>query len=400
MIHLYWIPFYFLLGIIFIFVFYYLCFAIVYLLVPEKVIPRVATRKTFMCVIPAHNEEKLIGRTLEHMLAVNYPRDLFQIVVVADNCNDRTAAIAADHDVLVMQRQDCKYRGKGYALSWALPRLAGYDYDAILIIDADTIVDRDYLLEMNYGLCAGNRVLQGYNNLLNRDDNYLTRLMHVTNVLKNLLFNEGRTRLGLSVSLMGTGMCFEKGVLKEYGWGAHSIGEDWEYFAKLTDHGVTVTFLLRAVAYSEEATSLRQGFSQRLRWAGGKFDVISRYGLHFLWRGIRERNWWKVETVLSLIAPPFSQLAYLNVLAAGVALVYPATGPAQAVRVMTVLLLGLQIAYFVIGLIVMRASARTMASIIVSPYFLCWKLVVDLLALAGYRRRDWVRTDRNIHNPQ
>jgi len=399
MIHIYWMPFYLLLGIIGLFMTYYLFFAIVYLLSPKRTVPRLAPQKRFIIIIPAHNEEQLIDRTLEQLLEVNYPPHLFQVVVIADNCKDRTAELATKHGVFVMERQDLKDRGKGFALSWALPRLSLFDYDAVVIIDADTIMDHQYLQEMSSALCAGRRVLQSYNNLLNPDDSYLTRLIHVTSIMKNLLLNEGKARLNLSVALMGTGMCFERKVLEEIGWGAHSIGEDWEYFAKLTQKGIAVTFQQRAMTYSQEATSLRQGFSQRLRWAGGKFEMMTHYGFPILLQGLRNRVFWKIDAALSILAPPFSQLAYLNVLAVGLTFfAYPVEGPGQAVKILSIALLASQIIYFALGLLAMKASAKTILSVVASPAFLCWKVAVDVLALVGYRRRVWVRTGRKVQN--
>jgi cellulose synthase/poly-beta-1,6-N-acetylglucosamine synthase-like glycosyltransferase len=396
LVYIFWTLFFVHLGTISIFTFYYLFFAFVYLLVPKKNVPRVPPRRRFLIVIPAHNEEYLIGRTLKELSVVNYPRPLFEVVVIADNCNDRTAAIAAEHSVLVVERQDSQARGKGYALSWALRRLPLSRFDAVVIIDADTIMDRQYLQEMNAALCAGHSVLQGYNNLLNPTDSCLTRLIHVTSVMKNLLFNEGKRRLNLSVALMGTGMCFERKVLEEMGWGAHSIGEDWEYFAKLTERGIAVTFLDRAVTYAHEATSLRQGFSQRLRWAGGKFQMMRQYGFPIFWQGLWQFNIFKVDAALNLLSPPFSQLAYLNVFAVGVAFVGPMAGSWPMAKAISIFLFGLQVIYFILGLIAMKASAKTALSVVLSPIFLCWKIVVDFLALIGYQRRSWVRTARNV----
>ena len=378
---------------------YYLFFAIVYFVVPPRSTPRVEPRNRFLIVIPAHNEEQLISTALDHVSAVDYPHDLFQMAVIADNCNDHTAVRAAEQNALVLERHDSKRRGKGFALSWALPQLPMAECDAVIIIDADSIMDRHYLQEMNAALCGGARMIQGYNNLSNPDDTHLTRLMHVTSVLKNLLFNEGKTRLGLSVALMGTGMCFDRGLLEEIGWGAHSIGEDWEYSTQLIQRGIAINFHARAITYSREATSLQQGFSQRLRWAGGKFDVIMRHGLPTLWQGLRFLDFKRIDAVMNLLVPTFSQVAYLNVFAVGIVFfLYPPGNWGNILRIIALLLLVLQMAYFVLGLIVMKASARTALSVIASPLFLCWKVVVDILALSGYKRKVWQRTRRDLQD--
>lgn len=395
MFYIFWTLFFILLGFVAVFTFYYLFFALAYLFLPKRSVPGVAPQIRFLIVMPAHNEEYLIGRTLKQLAAVDYPRHLFEVVVIADNCHDRTAAIAAEHKVRVVERRDRQALGKGFALSWALSRLSLSAFDAVVIIDADTMMDPRYLREMNSALCAGSRVLQGYNNLLNPDETNLTRLIHVTSVMKNLLFNEGRARLGLSVALMGTGMCFDRKVLEEMGWEAHSIGEDWEYSAKLIQRDIAVAFVDRAVTYAHEATSLRQGFSQRLRWSGGKFQMMADFGFPLFWQGIRKRDVRKVDAALNLLAPPFSQLAYLSVAAVGLAFAVSLAGSWPAAKTIALFFLGLQIFYFTLGLIAMRASVKTVLSMCMSPIFLFWKIVVDILALIGYRRRAWVRTARN-----
>lgn len=396
MISLYELLFITVLSTIGFFVLYYCFFALIFFVVPAKINPRVSRRKKFLILIPAHNEEELLPSTLAQLVAVDYPKDLYAVVVVADNCDDSTARIAANHDVFVMERTDTAQRGKGFALSWALARLPVAEYHAVVIVDADTLMDAQYLAEMNASLIAGSVVIQGYNSLRNPEDSNLTRLMHVTNVLKNRLFNETKSRLGLSVALMGTGMCFDRNVLEKYGWSAHSVGEDWEYFANLTDRGIVVGFNPLAITYAQEATSLRQGFSQRIRWAGGKYETVVKFALPTLMRGVREFDVGKIDAALGIIAPPFSQLAYLSVFL----LLFSLPGlfrenPSYWFTVAAALLLGLQIGYFSLGLFVMKASARTYISVIVSPLFLGWKLLVDLLALVGYRRKTWVRTTRS-----
>lgn len=396
MTQIYFIPLYFLLAGIGFFVFYYLFFAAVYFVRPETKFPSVRPKTRFLIVIPAHNEERLILETIARTLNVRYPKELFDIVVVADNCTDKTAEIVESGLVKVLRRHDQNNRGKGYAISWALGVLPLTQYHAIVVIDADTWMDKDFLAEMNAGLSAGKRVLQGYNHLRNPDDNSLTRLMHVTSVLKNLLFNEGRNKLGLSIALMGTGMCFDRRFLEESPWKAHSIGEDWEYSAELTRKGICVSFCASAITYAEEASSLRQGFGQRLRWSGGKFQTMIDYGFPTLLESIRSRDLRKLDTVVSILAPSFSQLAYVNVVATLYALLLSTGGRGHTAMVVALALLGSQVLYFVLGLVAMKASPKTALSVMIAPVFLCWKLVVDILALVGYRRNVWHRTERNV----
>ena len=377
------------------FVAYYLFYAVMYFLLPERVSAPAVPNRRFVVVIPAHNEEALIHRTLQHALAIDYPADRFRVAVVADNCTDRTALIARRSPVLVLERHDTERRGKGYALTWATHHLPLADYDAVVIIDADTIIHPGFLRQMNTALCAGARVIQAYNDLLNPHDTCLTRLMHVTSVLKNRLFNEARARLGLSVSLMGTGMCFDRALLQETGWKAHSIGEDWEFSARLIQSRQPVAFAVRAVTYSQEATTFRQGFSQRLRWSGGKFAVIAAYTIPLLLDCLRRRDFRGLDSLLALLAPPFSQVAYLSVLLFGLSWLLPMPGPVLNLRLTMAVLLVLQATYLALGLIEMKAPFKTSVAIFLSPFYLSWKAAVDVIAVTGFRRTAWVRTRRH-----
>jgi cellulose synthase/poly-beta-1,6-N-acetylglucosamine synthase-like glycosyltransferase len=103
--------------------------------------------KKFAVVIPAHNESALLGRTLESLSGVDYPKHLYEVFVIADNCSDDTAEIARNMRVQCLERFDSERRGKGYALQWFFDHLAvsGMRYEAFLVVDADTLVSSNIL---------------------------------------------------------------------------------------------------------------------------------------------------------------------------------------------------------------------------------------------------------------
>ena len=105
--------------------------------------PEVQKRR-FRFVVPAHNESAGIAATVASLLEVDYPKQLFDVLVVADNCQDDTAAQARAAGALVLERQDEKLRGKGYALLLAFSNLPA-DVDAVVVVDADTLVSPNLL---------------------------------------------------------------------------------------------------------------------------------------------------------------------------------------------------------------------------------------------------------------
>ena len=104
----------------------------------------------FMAIIPAHNEENVIEALIESLKNQDYPKDKYDIYVIADNCTDRTPEIAREHGAIVMERFDEEHKTKGYALQWFLKQKIDEDapYDALCIFDADNIVDKDFLKAM------------------------------------------------------------------------------------------------------------------------------------------------------------------------------------------------------------------------------------------------------------
>ncbi|MBP7250272.1 MAG: glycosyltransferase, partial [Selenomonas sp.] len=121
-------------------------------------------RKTFALVVAAHNEHAVIGELVENLQQLNYPKDMYDIYVIADNCTDDTAEIAAKAGALVHVRTHPTKKSKGYALDWMFDRLFKMEkqYDAICVFDADNLVHPQFLMEMNNRLCKGDKVIQGY----------------------------------------------------------------------------------------------------------------------------------------------------------------------------------------------------------------------------------------------
>ena len=130
----------------------------------------------FAVTIAAHNEEQVIAQLVENLRNMDYPQELFDIYVVADNCSDKTAILARKAGAIVFQRYNVQKRGKGYALEWLFAKIASLkkDYDAVVIFDADNLVKKNFLLEMNNKLCDGEKIVQGYIDSKNPYDTWVT----------------------------------------------------------------------------------------------------------------------------------------------------------------------------------------------------------------------------------
>lgn len=121
-------------------------------------------QKSFALIVAAHNEEVVIGKAVESLMHLDYPKELYDVFVIADNCDDNTAAIAREHGAKVFERTNKDKRGKGFALEWMFDKIFKMDkkYDAVGIFDADNLVSQNFLSEMNCYMCEGYKVVQGY----------------------------------------------------------------------------------------------------------------------------------------------------------------------------------------------------------------------------------------------
>ncbi|UUZ83214.1 glycosyltransferase family 2 protein [Paenibacillus sp. P26] len=259
-----------------------------------------APQKTFAVLVAAHNEEQVVGALIENLKNLDYPKELYDIFVICDNCTDQTAQIAREHGVNAMERHNAKLRGKGYAIEWMLKELwkMPRQYDAVVMFDADNLVSTDYLKHMNNDLCNGSKVIQAYLDTKNPHDSWITAAYAITYWYCNRLWQSPRTNLGLANYLGGTGMCFESNLLKEIGWGATSLVEDLEFTMRGVQRGVNPTFNYDAKVFDEKPLTFKASARQRLRWMQGHFDVARRYFFPLFWQGIKEGRWSKIDTAV------------------------------------------------------------------------------------------------------
>ena len=352
-------------------------------------LPRIAV------LVPAHDEELLIGRLLESLARLTYPRARHDIYVVADNCADRTAAIVrATGWANVYERHDTARRGKGYALQDLLRRLetAGSVYDAYVIVDADAVVDTRYLDHLAAAILRGARALQGQNTVLNTLDAPSTVLRWLALTLMNHVRPLGRNGLGVSATLTGNGMCLTRDLLLAHPWQAHSATEDYQYYLTLVMAGERVRYVPEAVVRSEMPITFAQMRTQDVRWESRAPEQRRTGAAWALLAGaLRWRDLVRLDALLELIVPPLSPLvaAVLACAAASALLRMPLAFAGGA-------LLCVGVAYYVgSALYLLRPPPAAYRALLHAPRFIAWKLWV-LIALRRKHSRSgaWVRTTR------
>lgn len=343
-------------------------------------------------LIPAHDEADVIGQLLTSIAALEYPAGRFRAVVVADNCEDATAAIARADGALVYERTDPEARAKGYALQWLLHQLArdGHTFDAYVVVDADSSLAPDFLRQMARELARGAQVIQGRYLVRNPNASWASGLRAVTFALFNHVRPLGRLRLGWSAGLKGNGMCFRREVLDRFGWGAASLTEDVEFHARLLQAGLRVAYAPEALVTAEMPTGLRQARSQQARWEGGRLALVRSCALPLLRAGLRRGDLARLDAAAEIALPPLSVVALLVALCAAGALLL-GWAPALWLAVGLAAALALHLAA---GIILARLSARAYLSLLAAPIYILWKCWVYLVALIGRGGNAWVRTGR------
>ncbi|MBB5337237.1 glycosyltransferase family 2 protein [Pectinatus brassicae] len=292
--------------IIFLFTVYYLCIGVCGLW-RRKENKILIPQKTFAVIVAAHNEKAVIGQLIDNLKKLDYPKELYDIFVIADNCNDDTAQIARSHGALVHERSSEGKRGKGFAMEWMFARLFKMErqYDAVAIFDADNLVHKRFLLEMNNRLCKGDKLIQGYLDAKNPCDTWVSGTFAIAFWVIDHIWHLAKTNIGLSSVLGGTGMCITTDVLHRYGWGATCLTEDMEFTMKALTEGIKTTWAHDAIVYDEKPLTFMQSWNQRKRWAQGQFDVAHRFIPKMIKAGIKKHDIRILDGCLHLLQPHF-----------------------------------------------------------------------------------------------
>lgn len=243
-----------------------------------------AKLRRYAALISARNEEGVIGELIQSLKAQNYPAELLDIYVVADNCTDRTAEAARAAGAKVYRRFDRLQVGKGYALDYLLKKLMTdglFDrYEGFFVFDADNIVDPNFVSEMNRTYDRGGfTAITGYRNSKNFGQNWITAGYSIWFLREARFLNSARMALGTNCHVSGTGFLVSAAFLKEKGgWPYHLLTEDIQFSAECAAQGLRIGYCEGAVIYDEQPTSFRQSWDQRLRWSKGFYQVDGKYG--------------------------------------------------------------------------------------------------------------------------
>ena len=354
-------------------------------------------QKVFAIIVAAHNEEAVIGQLIKNLEELNYPKELYDVFVIADNCTDHTAQIASAAGAIVHERTHPTKRSKGFALEWMFERLFKMErqYDGVIIFDADNLVHPQFLMEMNNRLCKGDKIVQGYLDAKNPYDTWVAGTFAIAFWVIDHISHLAKTNIGLSAVLGGTGMCITTDVLKRHGWRATCLTEDMEFTMKSLAEGIKTTWAHDAIVYDEKPLTFMQSWRQRKRWAQGQFDVAHRFIPKMLKEGFRQRDIRIWDGCLYLLQPHFLMISTLFIIISYIQLMFPPFYTNiynfMPSELMTAIMLGQYILPMII-LAKIHVKWKAWAYLLLYPVFIYSWIPIIFLGFIHRNEHEWSHT--------
>jgi cellulose synthase/poly-beta-1,6-N-acetylglucosamine synthase-like glycosyltransferase len=334
---------------------YQLVFIVISLVKKPKIYPETSERFRYAVLVSARNEENVIDQLIGSLKDQDYPSELVDVYVIADNCTDNTAAVARECGAIVIERHNTELVGKGYAISALLDHIrdtVGFDaYDGYFVFDADNILEKNYVSEMNKSFAAGERLVTSYRNSKNFGENWITQGYSVWFLREARQLNGVRNLLGTTSEIKGTGFLVHKDIIKRQGgWVQHLLIEDVQFTIEKVLEGERVAYCDTAIFYDEQPTDLVTSWWQRLRWCRGYVQILGKYTGKLLGAFFRGRGFSNYDMLMAMAPAFFISLAMVAVNVLGLVLTLIFEPSSFLMSLMSALMSGVG-AYFLFALV-------------------------------------------------
>jgi cellulose synthase/poly-beta-1,6-N-acetylglucosamine synthase-like glycosyltransferase len=351
---------------------------------------------SIVVVVPAHDEEAGIARSLAALKAA-LP-DTAHVLVVADNCSDRTAELAHAAGVDVVERHDPERRGKGYALAFARDALTADPPQAVVILDADCTPVTGTIAALGAAAVARDGPVQAVN-LLRADLNAspMVQISSFAFLVKNLIRQRGAARVGRIAILGGTGMALPWSLFAHAPLASGDIVEDLSLGIWATRQGHVPRFLPSARV---ESAAAAQGdtLGQRSRWEHGFLHAARTQALALIGEGVGTRNWPMLWMGLHLCVPPLALLVLATTLALAATVVLALLGASWVPAAIVDVLATLMFVAIVLAWLRHGRATLSLGALLRVPLYVLWKLPVYLRLFGGSGAKTWQRTPRAVES--
>lgn len=230
----------------------------------------------FTILIPARNEEEVIKDAIQSFKRQKYPKDNYEIVVVINNTTDNTLGVCNAEGVrgILCER---KIKNKGDALKEAFDRLKKEKTDAYIIMDADNVVNDEFLGEMNKSLNEGTLVAKSSMDIKAKENTWVSSSYAIYFFIQSILYSIPRNNIGASCAINGTGIMIKKEIIDKYGFNVRTITEDLEFMTLCALNNIKIKYVEGAICYAEHPSDFKVSMIQRRRWTKGIYEGFIIY---------------------------------------------------------------------------------------------------------------------------
>ncbi len=366
-------------------------------------------RYAFM--IAARNESSVIAPLIESIRKQNYPADLIQVFVVADNCTDDTAEVARGAGAVVYERFNQTAIGKGYALNYGFHQVF-QDYgekafDGFFIFDADNLLSENYVKAMNSVFNKGYAAVTSYRNSKNYGTNWISAGYSLWFLRESRYLNDARMMLHTNCAVSGTGFLINTEVLlQNNGWNYTLLTEDIEFSVDCAIKGRKIGYARDAEFFDEQPETFHQSYKQRLRWAKGFYQVFANYGRRLI-RNIFSCSFACYDLLMTIMPALIISIVCFGVNCG--ALIASALSPTDADTLMLSVILSFvlifvrfYLTFFLVGLITTISEwnkircddAKKIRYLFTFPLFMFTYLPIAVIAL--FKRVRWTPIEHKV----
>ncbi len=293
--------------ILFIYGLYFVIFGIFPLILKKKEEKKFKPKHRFRIVVAARNEENVIADLIDSLKTQDYPSDMYDIYIACNNCTDKTKEVSLKAGAKVIEVKNVKTKGE--VLNYLFEKWIDDDsFDCYAIFDADNVVDKNFLKEMNNKLENGYEVAEGFRDTKNLYDTWLSGSYAISYYLQHLFLYETREKINASANLNGTGYVILKDTIKKMNFKTTTLTEDIELTAVCAINNVKIGFANKAIFYDEQVDKFIPSIKQRKRWNLGTLQVLKRY-LKDLGKGfLKNHNLHAIDSFILAFGPIYQIL--------------------------------------------------------------------------------------------